>query len=315
MNKKNSEKAQLILAFLILFAITFIVMEPASLDYGNRALAFSTVAGLFAAFGSKTVADYLKSRSILIKERDDNAQRRRDETIATDFENIEVGDLKGQLDEIKGLISSIGKNELKEISDQLRASLVEGAANDLVVELKQRIDSDEQSRRFRISVNTTFNESVDRLSNEVEMLRARANTNLIIGCFIALFGAAILAIVLFFSESKFSDLSALALHMFPRLSVVVLIEVFAYFFLAMYRSNLSEIRYYQNEITNTEMKKVATLLAVRSSSTESISTELASTDRNGILKNDQTTQELERLKIEGASTKSAIDLFARLLKK
>jgi hypothetical protein len=40
-----------------------------------------------------------------------------------------------------------------------------------------------------------------------------------------------------------------ALVMFPKLSITLFIQIFSYFFLAMYRSNQQEIRYFQNEIT------------------------------------------------------------------
>jgi hypothetical protein len=35
----------------------------------------------------------------------------------------------------------------------------------------------------------------------------------------------------------------------PKLSVTVFVQIFSYFFLAMYRSNQNDIKYFQNEIT------------------------------------------------------------------
>lgn len=311
--KKQSQQVQVLLAFLLVLFLIFIGIYPDFLAYAVRGPALATVAAMFAALGAKAASDYLRSRSILLKTREDEAQKRR-ENIANDFENLEVGDLKHQLEEIKGLISKIGENELQAISEQLRTSLLSGAAEELIAELKRKIAVDDNSRRLRLSVSSTFGSSQERLSNEVEMLRARANTNLIIGCFIALFGAAILGGTLFLSDSRPATLSDLALHMTPKLSVVILIELFAYFFLTMYRTNLSEIRYYQNELTNIEMRKVGTLLAVFSGSAESVLKELSSTERNGIMKNDQTTQELEKLKIERVSMKNTIDTLTSFFK-
>jgi len=41
----------------------------------------------------------------------------------------------------------------------------------------------------------------------------------------------------------------------------MLIELFAYFFLKLYKSDLSEIKYFQNELTNVEMRYAAVRLA------------------------------------------------------
>lgn len=313
--KNRSWRIQMLAAFLIVFVVTFAILDPYFLDIVMRGPILAAVAAIFAAFGTKVASDYLSSRLVALKEREGEAQKRNHEDIAADFENLEVGELKNQLEEIKGLISRIGENELQEIAEQLRASLVEGAADDLITDLKRKIAADENSRRLRISINSTFSDTGERLSNEVEMLRARANTNMVIGCFIALFGASILALVLFISDNKFANVTDLALHMAPRLSVVVLIELFAYFFLTMYRSNLSEIRYYQNELTNIEMRKVGTQLSLLSPSSEATSKELIATDRNGVMKGDQTTLELERLKIERASMKSTIDTLTSFFRR
>ena len=69
----------------------------------------------------------------------------------------------------------------------------------------------------------------------------------------------------------------------PRLTLVVLIEIFAYFFLRLYKSSLGEIKYFQNEITNIEAKALALQaaeLAGDKESTASIINRLADTDRN-----------------------------------
>src|SRR5205823_4776936 len=69
----------------------------------------------------------------------------------------------------------------------------------------------------------------------------------------------------------------------PRISVAVFIEVFSFFFLKLYKSNLQEIKYFQNELTNIEMRGLAleaALLNTQNKSTEPIVDQLIRTDRN-----------------------------------
>ena len=314
--KDSSKLFNIAFLFLSFFLMSFILLNPSALNDAMHSPVLVAIAAMIAAaLGTKIASDYLKARFRLLKEKEDEAQKRRNEDDTGVFENLELGDIQNQLKQIKELISKIGENELQEISAQLRESLMEGATEELVTELRRKIASDDQLRRTRISIKSAFDASEERLSNEVEILRTRANTNMLIGCFIALFGAGILALSMYLSNSTSTKFDELIVQMVPRFSIVVLIELFAYFFLSMYRSNLSEIRYYQNEITNIEMRKAGTLLSISGTPIDTVTNELIATDRNGVLTGNQTTQELERLKIERASMKSTLDTLTTFFKK
>lgn len=242
-----------------------------------------------------------------------DSERFKDES--ADFENVEIGEIKTEIQEIKELISKIGEGELKEVANQLRANLVADSASVLVTELKSKIQQDDNLRSTRVTIRAIFGKSEERLFDQVQTLRAQSNTNMQIGCFIAFLGAAILVVSIFFVNSKPTSLDELVFQIVPKLSVVVLIELFAYFFLKMYRSNLSEIRYYQNEITNVEMKKAGVFLAISKTAPDLVLNDLCSTDRNFVMEKDQTTQELERVKVDRDSTKNLLDAVTSLLKK
>ncbi len=65
-------------------------------------------------------------------------------------------------------------------------------------------------------------------------------------------------------------------------------QVFAYFFLRLYRYGLFEIKYFQNEITSAQLRIIAleTILMKGSKETiEKFALEMAKTERNIILKN------------------------------
>jgi hypothetical protein len=71
-----------------------------------------------------------------------------------------------------------------------------------------------------------------------------------------------------------------ALVIFPKLSITLFIHIFSYFFLAMYRSNQQEIRYFQNEITLVDSFAAALIGAIRTPATPNLKIILAALSKN-----------------------------------
>jgi hypothetical protein len=104
----------------------------------------------------------------------------------------------------------------------------------------------------------------------------------------------------------------------PRLSLVIFIELFAYFFLRLYKDTLSEIKYFQNEITNIESKHLAVAMAISNNSDEGLIhsiDSLLSTERNHILNKGQTTVEIEKARTEQQLTDSVLDKLSGVFSK
>ncbi|GAB6389003.1 hypothetical protein STUTZSP0542_25420 [Stutzerimonas marianensis] len=176
---------------------------------------------------------------------------------------------------------------------------------------------------------------VQRLRREIADLRLRSNVNLLIGMSITAGGLYLLWSTVSMvdasellkqlasegAESNGSFLKNLILPIVPRILLVVFIEVFAYFFLKLYKDGLSEIKYFQNELTNVESKLAAVEFSYITNNQESlrISIEaLSKTERNFVLEKGQTTVELERAKSESELTRNIIktipDFFKRASK-
>jgi hypothetical protein len=129
------------------------------------------------------------------------------------------------------------------------------------------------------------NEMFTRLRDAIEEQGRRNNINLGFGIFITLLGIG--ALLYFVREYKEIDPSKpwSMLNFLPRLSLVVLIELFAYFFLNLYRNGLSEVKYLQNELVNVRLRTLALRTAVREGDKESaayIMKAFADTDRNAV---------------------------------
>ena len=82
---------------------------------------------------------------------------------------------------------------------------------------------------------------------------------------------------------------------------VVFVELLAYFFLKLYKSTLTSIQYYHNELTNIETRKIAAIVAIKHCKEDKIwqTVEcLLKVDRNVLLKGKETTIQMEMLKMQ-----------------
>jgi hypothetical protein len=137
-----------------------------------------------------------------------------------------------------------------------------------------------------------------RLEGLLRDFRSREETNLGIGMLLSVIGVVILLALVIFSGSRPDFLQ----WFIPRLSVALFIQLFAYFFLRLYRTNLLDIKYFNNELTNIEYKKLATNIAMKLDRggdrpldksyvalMSKLCLELLKSERNFILKRGETT--------------------------
>lgn len=217
---------------------------------------------------------------------------------------------------------------LDNIADGTRKELIEEIFYIQSQKLKSYIENESISERLHESA---LNIRV-RLEREISDLRLRSNINLLIGMMITLLGLFLLwtvvntvdssemlkALASKGIESNSQFIKNLILPLVPRVMLVIFIEVFAYFFLRLYKNGLSEIKYFQNELTNVESKMVALELAHLSKNSDAISRVIASlveTERNFILQRGETTVELEKAKSESEMMRSLVSAIPNLFKK
>lgn len=171
-----------------------------------------------------------------------------------------------------------------------------------------------------LDVHTAFLGSEERLKEELKSNSKRATTNLIIGSVIGLVGILILVWFVFdlFTGNIYSSKDNLirSLETFgARLCIVFLVELFSYFFLKLYKDCIERTRYYQNELTNIESKKIAILSSVILKDTEhskAIIESMLCVERNFIIPRDCTTLELEKLRSKSKMEFNIIDAIGKL---
>jgi hypothetical protein len=143
---------------------------------------------------------------------------------------------------------------------------------------------------------------VGRLLAEIDNQARRANLNLVMG----VFTAAVAIFVLVWLAATAPPLPSMTPMTYwgafaSKLSLSTATSFFAYFFLATYRRNLNEIRYFQNELTNIQSR----LFAVEAcepgkgdSTRLAILKMIAATERNFTLKRGETTVDLAHKRLD-----------------
>jgi len=231
---------------------------------------------------------------------------------------------KDVLASIEKRISGIGGRaapQLFESAEEGR-SFKEKLAQEIVKEATSNID---QGIVTKLSSQSKFedaekyqNQTRDRLYRVVLGLERRANLNLSVGAIIGGLGIGILIYLLYISPPNIGptpDHVLLAIQYFSRVSIVFLVEVFAFFFLKLYSQTLSELRHTHNEITNTEMKSSGLQVAIASSDKKSIAHAAQSainTERNFLLDKGKTTIDLERYRNDGEQSAITLNILKEM---
>ncbi|EFF9216496.1 hypothetical protein BKZ64_002694, partial [Escherichia coli] len=234
-------------------------------------------------------------------------------------------ELKKELERINGRLEAIdrpiaGKSSDIILSDAERADFIERAkkkiAGEMIINASESLKKEMQHIKEQLSINEHYEDMVYRIKKEIDRLNRRGGANLGIGASIAFFGIAYLGYVVS-KQTVTTDVINYLIHMLPRISFVLVIEVFAYFFLKLYKNGFDEVKYFQNELTNIEAKVLA-IKFLKDVKNEDLMAEviknLMTTERNFILSKGQTTVALEKEKIKGLEDKNALSIIKELIK-
>lgn len=252
----------------------------------------------------------------------------RETTLATE----RICELEERIDRLSTTIPESGltadRSTREAIIESLKEKVGAGAIADIfeakAAELRESILHQAKLDQFRTSFA-----SVRRIEREIRDLRLRSNLNLLIGMAITGLGLFMLWETvdqieratggkLIVPSVELDLVRDILLPVVPRVSLVIFIEIFAFFFLRLYRDGLSEIKYFQNELTNFESKMIAVEVALLSADRDSLKValdSLAKTERHFILQKGQTTVDLERAKAESELMRNVLKALPELFKK
>ncbi|WP_285415109.1 hypothetical protein [Pseudomonas sp. efr-133-TYG-5] len=185
-----------------------------------------------------------------------------------------------------------------------------------------------QIKRALAPIEEAYTKARSRLLSEVAALGRRGTANLVFGVLTTIAALGVLASLALNTIGPEAyrlvvpndqlDLGVLTLMFVPKLSLAIFVQAFSLFFLRLYKAGFSEIKYFQNELTNLEVKYLGVVSAVLADDEEAVrdaSKSLLSVERNHVLSKGQTTIELEKYKIESRSSSEVIKLLPKLFGK
>lgn len=178
-------------------------------------------------------------------------------------------------------------------------------------------DKDVDDENTANEIKHTFLASEERIKTEIQNLKRRATINLSLG--VTLSCAALLVFFfLVYNEKPDEDYQKVFLHFAPRVGLVVFVELLAYFFLKLYKSTLTSVQYYHNELTNIETRKIAAIVAIKHCKEDKIwqTVEyLLKVERNVLIKDKETTMQMEMLKLQTEKDSSVLSSTQNVLER
>ena len=194
----------------------------------------------------------------------------------------------------------------------------------------------ERSKLERAGAIALAGELIKRLNDEVRAQGQRANANLGIGVMAALVGLSFLGWLAVTTApgataAGAARQAAAATAVEPRLIMMfywgsflakvtlsITANVLAFFFLSTYRRNLSEVRYFQNELTNVQLQVAALLNAAThgfDATQKKILLSLAQTERNFVLRKGETTADIAVKTLDKEEAVAFAEIIADAVKK
>lgn len=198
------------------------------------------------------------------------------------------------------------ESQLTEAINRTRdqAQDIVAGANQSIRELIERevsatVHSSSIDRRLEDIVPRHFHDIEIGLGQFLGQQIRRANVYLFLGIVIGLSGISIFSVYFFGMPANPNPWMII-----PRAGLLLAFEAFAMFFLRLYKASLSEVAFFQNELTTIRSKHAGLHIAVQVAAQHDYKplmdavAELLSLDRNSILEKGQSTKNLEEKKIQ-----------------
>ena len=213
-------------------------------------------------------------------------------------------------------ITALTENDKEKLFDIITKTVSSNINSEFLKSLDEKYSLKIIGDRKYKELLQSFDQTRARVVEEIGNLSRRANLNLVIGSITTIIAVSILFISVYTMDIELSDATKTLSYFIPRISTVIFIEVFSFFFLKLYRGNLNDVKYYQNEMTNIEFKILSLKSALMIDDKETLTQiiiELNKTERNFILQQGETTVEIETAKNQNKFDKSFIDNLKVLL--
>ena len=143
----------------------------------------------------------------------------------------ELAQLREQVNHTNSIREAITSEHRDELVELLKTELLNKSTDLASQEVLEKIENKiNKSHQFN-EIEGVLSRPFERLYKEIDALSRRGNLNLSLGILTTIIGLGILGYFVLEIDSIPEDKMAFIAYFLPRLSLVILIEVFAYFFL------------------------------------------------------------------------------------
>ena len=220
-------------------------------------------------------------------------------------------DLKIELEKIRHQKLTFSEKDKKDLLEDIKTKIDENLLQSFE---EKSLPEIKKIKRYD-KIKDYLRESRSRLLDEINSLNSKANVNLSIAVVTTILAVGFLIYSSINIQKGFETWFEFISYYIPRITLVIFIELFSYYFLILYKSSLGEIKFYQNELTNIEFKTLSLRIALLSDNEENLiklTNDLMAIERNQILKKDETTLSLEKYKTESEFNKFFIERIPTL---
>lgn len=206
---------------------------------------------------------------------------------------------------------------LKSITESENSALTSEEINSY----KKRLNTINQLEALVEANNTKHNNSIDDVKSVYKIITQRIDVEkkrLLNSSFVNLAIALVTTIIaiIYLITTLPKDENYTILNLFPRITISLLIEILALFFLKQYRNNLDEIKYWHNESTNVDFKLLSLNLSLNTIEDDSLTLEIikefAKTDRNLALKIEESNSKNSGNSLSDNTIKLITDLIEKV---
>ncbi|HHQ4625606.1 hypothetical protein [Aeromonas veronii] len=327
-------QSRMLNAIAILFGVMgvllFLIRDRLSYydsEFNPQALIIATLPIILSV--SIFLLNYLRTGKLFGEKKSENEEAMREELIMLRNELKYSSDLSRyneslyeEVQFIKDMVlkreqgSELLSNDEKEkIISSIKKDILNNASEGVLLAIEEKYSKEIRKDKYIYDIRKQCLQVRDRLLKEIESLGRRGNLNLVIGVITTIVAVIVLATTVLSGNHQLSTNELIAYYS-PRLTLSIFIEIFSFFFLKLYKAGLSEIKYFQNELTNAELKFIAVEKAIMTNKESSIAeviTELATTERNFKLGKGESTVDLEKYRSDQASNQKIMESLAGLI--
>lgn len=206
-------------------------------------------------------------------------------------------------------------NRIEVEGNNNRIYQIQGNLDTISPEILDLIKNDHPEAKYFEIIEHTY-QFKNRIKKHISSLSRNSNLNLLLGLFITSIAVALLLNLVYGIKKEINTYFMLISYYTPRVLIIIFIEIFAFFFLRLYRRTIEEIRYFHNELTNVEAKILsfkAALLSKDINIIKDVINNITQTERNFILKKDEKTIELEKIKMNYSNNQNISNNLTQII--